>query len=103
MKMTTNVSVGGGRITDSDWDAGVRRAKPLVPRVVLGTMDQRFRCFEQHFDDLIEHFDMIGTNVNKYRNIGRRRPRTGDAYDYPINQPVAAIMGITRATMMIFD
>ena len=90
VKMSGDGSSGGGHIPNVVKDVEALRTEVQAQRAVLDTMDQRFRRFEQRFDDLVERFDAMGTNTNRDGDAGGVRPRAEHALGVPINRPIAA-------------
>ena len=86
MKISTNQGVDGGRTLNDVQDTGVQVANQWVPRTEFTALDQRIRCLEQLFEDLIERFDSMNVVGQRGRDIGLNRPRARDEYDNPVNR-----------------
>ncbi|KAI5667364.1 hypothetical protein M9H77_17217 [Catharanthus roseus] len=65
-------------------------AREAAVRTLEVNLDQRFRCLDQCFDEMINRFDALGVNANRNRNDGGQRPRDQLARGGVVNAPVAA-------------
>ncbi|KAI5656886.1 hypothetical protein M9H77_25679 [Catharanthus roseus] len=65
-------------------------AQEAAVRTLEVNLDQRFRCLDQRFNEMINRFDTLRVNANKNKNDGGQRPRDQLARGSVDNVPVAA-------------